>query len=545
MRGIIFVFLNLLMFTLCAQERDSVFIKFQDKIDVSKSDKEKIDLMLDFAEKQYEYNFSFAKRMVEEAVELINNQSVIDEKQLAKAYTIQGIINRREGKYPESLDYNLKAKSIYEKLNDSMYGSDIMHNMGMVYRSQKLHNKAIQLYKESIAIKALINDTHGLAASYNMMGVSFRQSKKLDSAFVCYDKARELFQSIDSFEDVQRVNNNLVALYRDQKKYDLAISLAQENIIRSKRKNKNFSLSAAYFNLSTLYKRLKDYSKSLAYADSALIVAKSENFRKKISKAYLRKSFLNHKLGDYKTAYFDYRKFNRHSDSIFNIENIKRIQASELNYKFQQEKREVELLAKQEKEKKQLYGILLLLVLASGLIIGYLIFRIYKNRALILEEKVEKEKAQKELLDAKVKVGEEETKKLVADNTMRLEFKQELLDQIKSHILPDATGELKLKLNSLISELQLQVTTEGKLSEIQSKITDVNQGFDAKLRELYPKLTKTEREVCALLRVNLSIKEIMTVRNSSLDAVKSTRYRIRKKMGLNSGEELERFIQSI
>ncbi|CAL2094419.1 Tetratricopeptide repeat protein [Tenacibaculum sp. 190524A05c] len=533
------------MFTLCAQERDSVFIKFQDKIDVSKSDKEKIDLMLDFAEKQYEYNFSFAKRMVEEAVELINNQSVIDEKQLAKAYTIQGIINRREGKYPESLDYNLKAKSIYEKLNDSMYGSDIMHNMGMVYRSQKLHNKAIQLYKESIAIKALINDTHGLAASYNMMGVSFRQSKKLDSAFVCYDKARELFQSIDSFEDVQRVNNNLVALYRDQKKYDLAISLAQENIIRSKRKNKNFSLSAAYFNLSTLYKRLKDYSKSLAYADSALIVAKSENFRKKISKAYLRKSFLNHKLGDYKTAYFDYRKFNRHSDSIFNIENIKRIQASELNYKFQQEKREVELLAKQEKEKKQLYGILLLLVLASGLIIGYLIFRIYKNRALILEEKVEKEKAQKELLDAKVKVGEEETKKLVADNTMRLEFKQELLDQIKSHILPDATGELKLKLNSLISELQLQVTTEGKLSEIQSKITDVNQGFDAKLRELYPKLTKTEREVCALLRVNLSIKEIMTVRNSSLDAVKSTRYRIRKKMGLNSGEELERFIQSI
>ncbi|CAL2064833.1 tetratricopeptide repeat protein [Tenacibaculum sp. 190524A05c] len=545
MRGIIFVFLNLSLFTLCAQEEDSVFIKFQDKIDTSKSDKEKIDLMLDFAEKQYEYNFSFVKRMVEEAVELINIQSVIDEKQLAKAYTIQGIINRREGKYPESLDYNLKAKSIYEMLNDSMYGSDIMHNMGMVYRSQKLHNKAIQLYKESIAIKELINDTHGLAASYNMMGVSFRQSKKLDSAFVCYDKARELFQSIDSFEDVQRVNNNLVALYRDQKKYDLAISLAQENIVRSKRKNKNFSLSAAYFNLSTLYKRLKDYNKSLAYADSALIVAKSENFRKKISKAYLRKSFLNHKLGDYKTAYFDYRKFNRHSDSIFNIENIKRIQASELNYKFQQEKREVELLAKQEKEKKQLYGILLLLVLASGLIIGYLIFRIYKNRAIILEEKVEKEKAQKELLDAKVKVGEEETKKLVADNTMRLEFKQELLDQIKSHILPDATGELKLKLNSLISELQLQVTTEGKLSEIQSKITDVNQGFDAKLRELYPKLTKTEREVCALLRVNLSIKEIMTVRNSSLDAVKSTRYRIRKKMGLNSGEELERFIQSI
>ncbi|WP_348713713.1 tetratricopeptide repeat protein [Tenacibaculum sp. 190524A05c] len=545
MRGIIFVFLNLLMFTLCAQERDSVFIKFQDKIDVSESDKEKIDLMLDFAEKQYEYNFSFAKRMVEEAVELINNQSDVNKEQLAKAFTIQAIINRREGRYPEALEFNLKAKSIYEELNDSLRGSDIMHNIGMVYRSQKLHQKAITLYKESIAIKKAINDVHGVAIGYNMMGVSYRQSKKLDSALVCYKKARELLESINSFDDIQRVNNNMITLYRDQKKYDLAIELASKNITVSKKANRLFSLTGAYYNMSTLFKLLKEYEKSMLYADSALAVAKQENFRKRISKAYLRKSFLSHKMGDYKTAYFDYRKFNRYSDSIFNIENIKRIQASELNYKFQQEKREVELLAKEERSKKQLYRILFLLVLVSGLIIAYLIFRIYKNRALILEEKVEREKAQKELLDAKVKVGEEETKKLVADNTMRLEFKQELLDQIKTHILPEAKDELKVKLSSLISELQLQVTTEGKLSEIQSKITDINQGFDAKLRELYPKLTKTEREVCALLRVNLSIKEIMTVRNSSLDAVKSTRYRIRKKMGLNSGEELERFIQSI
>ncbi|CAL2080488.1 tetratricopeptide repeat protein [Tenacibaculum sp. 190524A05c] len=545
MRGIIFVFFNLLIFSLCAQEGDSIFIKFQDKIDVSESDKEKIDLMLDFAEKQYEYNFSFAKRMVEEAVELINNQSDVNKEQLAKAFTIQAIINRREGRYPEALEFNLKAKSIYEELNDSLRGSDIMHNIGMVYRSQKLHQKAITLYKESIAIKKAINDVHGVAIGYNMMGVSYRQSKKLDSALVCYKKARELLESVNSFDDIQRVNNNMITLYRDQKKYDLAIELASKNITVSKKANRLFSLTGAYYNMSTLFKLLKEYEKSMLYADSALAVAKQENFRKRISKAYLRKSFLSHKMGDYKTAYFDYRKFNRYSDSIFNIENIKRIQASELNYKFQQEKREVELLAKEERSKKQLYRILFLLVLVSGLIIAYLIFRIYKNRAIILEEKVEREKAQKELLDAKVKVGEEETKKLVADNTMRLEFKQELLDQIKTHILPEAKDELKVKLSSLISELQLQVTTEGKLSEIQSKITDINQGFDAKLRELYPKLTKTEREVCALLRVNLSIKEIMTVRNSSLDAVKSTRYRIRKKMGLNSGEELERFIQSI
>ena len=545
MKSLLTTFFSFFIISLLAQSLDTKFANLQTKISELNNNEEKVAFMLDLAESEYEYNFSLSKQIVNDAIEIITSDKDVSEKHLGKAYIIQAIINRREGKYPEALDYNLKAKAIYEKLNDSLHGSDILHNIGMVYRSQKLHDKAIPLYKESIKIKEQLNDIHGMAASYNMMGVSFRQKDQLDSALVCYDKARTLFESIPSFEDVQRVNNNLVALYRDQKKYDLAINLASENIKKAKELNKKFSLAAAYYNKSTLYKRLKDYKKSLSYVDSALIISQQENFRKKISRAYLRKSFLNHKLGDYKTAYFDYRKFNRYSDSIFNIENIKRIQALELNYKFQQEKNKVQLIAEQEKSQKRLYRILFLITVLSSIIIGYLVYRNYKDKAKILEEKIEKEKIQKELLDAKIKVSEEETKYLIADNTMRLEFKQELLDKIKKEVLPEATGELKMKLNSLISELQFQMTTENKFSGIQSKIEDVNKGFDTKLRELYPSLTKTEREVCALLRLNLSIKEIMTVRNSSLDAVKSTRYRIRKKLGLNSGEELESFIQNI
>ena len=63
--------------------------------------------------------------------------------------------------------------------------------------------------------------------------------------------------------------------------------------------------------------------------------------------------------------------------------------------------------------------------------------------------------------------------------------------------------------------------------------------------ELYPNLTKTEREVCALLRLNLSIKEISSIRNATTDSVKASRYRIRKKLEVPSGVELEHFIQSL
>jgi len=61
----------------------------------------------------------------------------------------------------------------------------------------------------------------------------------------------------------------------------------------------------------------------------------------------------------------------------------------------------------------------------------------------------------------------------------------------------------------------------------------------------YPSLTKSEREVCGLLRVNLSIKEVASIRNSTIDSIKSIRYRLRKKFNLDKNVELQNFIQSL
>ena len=417
--------------------------------------------------------------------------------------------------------------------------------MGMVYRHQKEHNKAITLYKKSIEIKESLKDIHGIAAGYNMMGVSYRQTKRIDSALACYKKAKELFITIKSIDDIQRVNNNMALVYHSKNKYDRAITLVDENIIYAKKNNKIYSLCTAYRNASNIYKKTRKYKKSLIYIDSSIQIATKEKFRDLIAKGFLRKSYLSAKLSNYKNAYEEYRMFNRHSDSLFNIENIKKIQALELNYQFKQEKKEIELLAEGERFKNKLYLIILLITVLSAIFIGFLLNKNYRSKTTVLQNQVVKEKEQKEELNKKIEINEEEIKGLIADNTMRLEFKQELLNRLKKEVLSGDTKEIKQKLNTLTSELQAQVQTENKLSEVQSKISEVNKGFDLKLRELYPTLTKTEREICSLLRLNLSIKEIMIVRNSSLDAVKSTRYRIRKKLKLSSGDELEKFIQNI
>ena len=91
----------------------------------------------------------------------------------------------------------------------------------------------------------------------------------------------------------------------------------------------------------------------------------------------------------------------------------------------------------------------------------------------------------------------------------------------------------------------IQIITESKFETIGENVEQLDKAFDEKIRTLYPTLTKSEREVCALMRMNLSLKEVMTIRNVSLASIKSTRYRIRKKMGLKREQELEQVISAL
>jgi DNA-binding CsgD family transcriptional regulator len=216
-----------------------------------------------------------------------------------------------------------------------------------------------------------------------------------------------------------------------------------------------------------------------------------------------------------------------------------------LKYEFEKEKKQLEVNSQQKERELKFYILIFIILLAGGGYMGYLLYRNYTARVRITKEKLEKEKLKKELLREKVKVSESELKSLVADNSMRLKFIQEFSDRIKGDRKDTNSKDIQQYTQTLLLSLKQQIATESKLSSIQDRVEEVNRGFDKKIMGLYPNLTKTEREVCALLRLNLSVKEIASIRNATIDAVKASRYRIRKKLQVPSGVELEHFIQSL
>jgi len=505
------LFISLLGFS---QEKDSLGNALHLAYQNAKVDSVKIKTILQLSEYQVDNEFSEAKELVNKAFLLLRKPENSQLKpEMAMAYLVQGIIDRRTGNYVGSINNYMKSKAIYEELNDSINISSLLHNVGMVHRFLKEYRKSISYYKKAIELKShMSNQTYEIGCSYNMLGVSYKRIKKRDSALWCYEKAIKLFTQIKKEKDIYRVKANMGVLFSDQKKYDQALVLYKESHKYHKKNNNIVSIANSYYNLSTLHKKIKKYELSMKYADSCIDLATKEGLKERRSLGLLRKSFLFKMSGNYKQAYEYYRKFNRASDSIHNIDNIKKIQELELNYEFNQEKlkdslqfslekKEIQLIAENESSKKKLYLILFIVTLVLGSIIAFLLKRDFKNKKRLLELE------NKELLLEKDQIS--------------LAF-EKLQNSTNSEDKIKAKHEL----------LNLKILTQEDWNYFKSKFELLNPTFLELLEKSDFKLTKSEERFLILKKMHLDTKEIANMIGVSNDSVLKTQYRIRKKIGV-------------
>jgi len=140
------------------------------------------------------------------------------------------------------------------------------------------------------------------------------------------------------------------------------------------------------------------------------------------------------------------------------------------------------------------------------------------------------DKNKKELLIIAIQIGT--TNKIITDAV------KDINEIIKKQKDPENCKGLLTISNNLKS----QINNQNNWEIFKIRFTKVHKYFFNNLEEKHPTLSKSELKFCAFLRIRLSSTQISYVRNVSSDAIKKTRYRIRKKMDLSPKESLEAYI---
>lgn len=200
---------------------------------------------------------------------------------------------------------------------------------------------------------------------------------------------------------------------------------------------------------------------------------------------------------------------------------------------------------KREVEVRTLY--LLVALLSCISLVGLVLYYRLKNRYKIQEiEKLEETNSSRSAENA-----------VLQDN---LRLKQLIIEQ-QQHELAGNALEMA-NLNEKIEQILERTSSSGKMSDVTRMLNDMkssdknweslllrfkklNPDFMDKLQARFPELSQSELEFCALVKLNLSFKDIANLMNINHKSVFAKKYRITQKLKAAEDEDFYKIIREI
>lgn len=114
------------------------------------------------------------------------------------------------------------------------------------------------------------------------------------------------------------------------------------------------------------------------------------------------------------------------------------------------------------------------------------------------------------------------------------------LNEVKSH----ATKKGSALIHQIINSYRIN-STENVWKDFETHFNNVYELFYQRLHNKFPELTHGERKLCAMLRLNLSTKDIAAITFQNPNSIDVARYRLRKKLNLGLDDSLVDFLTDI
>lgn len=472
-------------------------------------------------------------------------------------YTAFGQLFAEIGAYDAAIQYE---KQIYFNRTVELDRYYSASSIGIFY---KLLNKpdSAQLYL-SYQLKAArrMNDYVAVASALNNQGLAFLEAEKYADALKALKHASRLMQDnlkvkSASFEGEKEqfiyiIYENLGRCYFEIGNYEQAIFYLEtaKRKLKNQGINKNDELLLrAYLKSSHLDKAilfLKELKKNVRYEENDqayqwyginLIFSTETNSGN--TGYWLAKCMESQKL-----HVRENNVKNNKTSQLISVYMLNETQAIIRNEK-RSKAHEIKML-RIEKTRKTTIIVLLLIGLGLLALVGIVLIQLGKNRRkayLLKNEKLELENNLKEL---KIKTQDNHITEYALDFTKNLEYERNITNRLQQITEKNETALLP-ELRSLVAELKQKFLIDKRAEELNRTSQDVLGDFYDALLKTHPDLNKSEVQLCNLVRLELSNKEIALIKNVTPQSIKTFKNRLKRKMNIASDHSLKEYLKSI
>lgn len=337
----------------------------------------------------------------EEALELSDRLNYTRGKILA--YNFLGMVMRERGDFSKAIENYQRSLKLSLEKNDQGGMAAAYSNMGVVYGLRGNYELAKDNFMQAVKLEQKTGDKQGIADAYNNLAVVHRMMNNFDLAITTYISSFKLYSELGNKKGIASTYNNMANIYFAKADYKKSLEFHQKSLDINKELGNEEDLAVNYGSIARDQFKLGRFEEGEKLYNEALVIAKKIGSAFLIKNLYQNLSEIYYQRKDYKKAYDYHKEFSKLSDSLYN-ENSSR-QIAEMNARFEDEKKTKDLQIKESElkeekvaaEKKDLQRNSVIVGTILIIILGFFIFRSYRQKQQADLEKIQKEKVEAEL----------------------------------------------------------------------------------------------------------------------------------------------------
>lgn len=480
---------------------------------------------------------------------------------MAKCLQQMGEICFNQGHYARSLDYYQRAETSLKQQDEPLLLASVLNDIGVLFYYNKQHQMARKYYEQALAIYLKAKDKVGISDAYGNLGQLFEKSKQYDSSFYYQNLALSQYKNPETEVSCARIYENLGSIYEDLEKYKPAFDYFNKAMKLYEKSDNQVSSIVVINNLGDILRKTGKYPEAMAYTRKALQLSFKTNNLYQAGSAYrdISKTFrLQNQLD---SAYVNLELSRKYALEVYSREGNQQTAFLQVLYETEKKSQEIFRLDNIRKTNR-IIAISVSAVLLLLLILGFVIFS--RQRLKIRDEKLiaKKDRAvyetQKELMELDIRNKELEEEHLkqqlelktreLTSHTLNLIQNNQLLEELREKLqalIKDDKRDQKKALQQIVQQITQSFNNDLHWKEFAAIFEQVHQSFYDNLKKISDDLTSNDMRLLALLKMNLASKDIALLLGISQDSLRISRYRLRKKLDIPTGDNLSNFIQTI
>jgi hypothetical protein len=465
----------------------------------------------------------------------------------ALAYQDLGELFYYQAAYSQSVKYFYKANEIFTRVKDKENLAKNLNKIGAAYYYGKQYGIARSKFSEAQEIYKQLGNRNGMATSHGLIGQTHEKIGQYQTSMRYQRLALKQFQQSRDNIGLAKIYENMGSVYEDTlpmdsalKYYSLALNL-----------NKAFGNEPAQLeiinNIGDVYRKTNRYKEALSFTKIARDKALKLNDQYQLSASYRDLSKTYDLMKKYDSAYH-YSELGRNIFlQIFTEDNNKQLALLQTLFEIQQKDDAIERF---ENDRQANHYIIMATVLIILLLISLAASIISRQRLKIRNEQKLNEQnqslyeAQKSAIGAELELKSKE----LTSNTLHVIQSNQFLDELRVELLQmvkDEKRDQKKQMQHIVQKITQNINHDNHWKEFSSMFEQIHQTFFDNLKKYGEDLTANDLRLVALIKMNLSSKDMALLFGISQDSLRVARYRLRKKLNIAQGENLSTFIQTL